>query len=130
MNKKLREKLDNALQELNSIADLELGKPEGPGPGPGPGGKIPFVPPSGFGFVPEFAYIQTGKPAVIILRANIPEKVEAGSLVTIESNNAEVTVLTPQVRIDAREDFTGIGEAKIELEGRQVGAEAGNHRHA
>ena len=28
------------------------------------------------------------------------------------------------MRIDAREDFTGIGEAKIELEGRQVGAEA------
>ena len=45
-------------------------------------------------------------------------------MVTIESNNPEVTVLTPQVRIDAREDFTGIGEAKIELEGRQVGAEA------
>jgi hypothetical protein len=44
--------------------------------------------------------------------------------VTIESDNPEVTVLTPQVRIDAREDFTGIGEAKIELEGRQVGADA------
>ena len=124
MNKKLRERLDNALQELNSIADVELGKLTGTGPGPGGRHKIPFVPPSGFGFVPEYAYIQTGKAAVIILRANVPDKVEAGSLVTIESNNSEVTVLTPQVRIDAREDFTGIGEAKVELEGRQVGAEA------
>ena len=33
-------------------------------------------------------------------------------------------MLTPQVRIDLREDFAGIGEAKVELEGRQVGAEA------
>ena len=91
MNKKLREKLDNALQELNSIADLELGKPEGPGHARA-GRKNTFCAAKWFRFCSEFAYIQTGKPAVIILRANIPEKVEAGSLVTIESNNAEVTL--------------------------------------
>ena len=125
LNKRLRERLNDALTKLNFIADSELGKLAGLGEGPGQsGGKPPHVPPSGFGFVPEYAYIQTGKPAGITLRASVPDKVEAGCLVTIESNNAEVTVLTPQVRIDAREDFTGIGEAKVELEGRQVGAEA------
>ena len=125
MNKKLRERLNNALNELNTIADSELGKLIGPGEGPGTKGKKPpYVPPSGFGFVPEYAYIQTGKTAAIILRASIPDKVEAGCLVTIESNNPEVIVLTPQVTIDAHADFTGVGEAKIELEGRQVGAEA------
>lgn len=125
MNKKLRERLNNALQELNSIADSELGKLTGLGEGPGQRGtKLPYVPPSGFGFVPEYAYIQTGKPAGISLRASVPDKVEVGCLVTIESNNPEVLVLTPQVRIDLREDYTGIGEARVELEGRQVGAEA------
>lgn len=125
MNKKLRERLNNALQELNSIADSELGKLTGLGEGPGEkGNKPPYMPPSGFGFVPEYAYIQTGKPAGICLRASVPDKVEAGCLVTIESNNSEVLVLTPQVRIALREDYTGIGEAKVELEGRQVGAEA------
>lgn len=80
--------------------------------------------PSGFGFVPIYAYIQTGNPAGITLRASVPEKIEAGCLVTIESDNAEVLVLTPQVRIDARADITTVGEARVELEGRQVGAEA------
>lgn len=125
MNKKLRERLNHALTELNSIADSELGGLVGSVGDQGKGGKkLPFVPPSGFGFVPEYAQIQTGKPAALILRAMVPDKVEAGSLVTIESDNTEVMVLTPQVRIDVREDFTGIGEAKVELEGRQVGAEA------
>jgi hypothetical protein len=41
-----------------------------------------------------------------------------------EVDNPEVLVLTPQVRIDLREDYTGVGEARVELEGRQVGAEA------
>jgi len=125
VNKKLRERLNTALHELNSIADSELGKLAGLGEGSGQRGeKKPYVPPSGFGFVPEYAYIQTGKPAGICLRTNLLDKVEAGSLVTIESNNPEVLVLTPQVRINLREDYTDIGEAKVELEGRQVGAEA------
>ena len=125
MNKKLRERLNTALEELNSIADSELGKLIGPGEGPGQKGtKPPHLPQSGFGFVPEYAYIQTGKTAGLSLRASVPDKLEAGCLVTIESSDPEVLVLTPQVRIVVREDYTGIGEARVELEGRQVGAEA------
>ncbi|MGO8767024.1 MAG: hypothetical protein ACLQSR_18050 [Limisphaerales bacterium] len=125
MNKKLRERLNNALQELNFIADSELGKLTGLGEGPGEKGeKPPYMPPGGFGFVPEYAYIQTGKPAGIGLRASVPDKIEAGCLINIESNNSEVLVLTPQVKMVLREDYTGIGEARVELEGRQVGAEA------
>jgi hypothetical protein len=75
MNKKLRERLNSALQELNSIADSELGKLAGLGEGMGQKGqKLPFMPLSGFGFVPEYAYLQTGKPAAISLRASIPDK--------------------------------------------------------
>ncbi len=125
VNKKLREKLDSALKELNSIANLELGKV---GSGKGGNGddidKTPSVPLSGFGFVPVYAYVQTGKPAGLTLRATIPDKVADGSLVTIESDNSEVTILTPQVVIEGREDYPNIGQARVEIEGRQVGAEA------
>ncbi len=125
VSKKLRERLNFALRELNSIASAELGKlTDGTNESDKNGGKLPFVPPSGFGFVPEFVYVQTGKPAGLTLRAAIPDKVTAGCLVTIESDNPEVRVLTSQVAIEAREDFTGIGQARVELEGGQVGTEA------
>jgi hypothetical protein len=66
---------------------------------------------------------QVSPPQLVCARV-FPIKIEGGCLITIESNNPEVLVLTPQVRIDPREDYTGMGEAKVELEGRQVGAEA------
>jgi hypothetical protein len=125
LDKRLREKLDSALKELNSIAFSELGKLGG---GTEPDGdddkKHPYLPPSGFGFVPEYIYVQTGQTAILTLRAELPEKAEAGSIVMIESDNPEVVVLTPQVVIEAREDFTSIGQAHIKVEGRQVGSEA------
>jgi hypothetical protein len=68
--------------------------------------------------------VQTSKAASLTLRAAIPDKLEAGTLVTIESSSPEVMVLTPQVVIQPREDFTGVGQARVELEGRQVGTEA------
>src|SRR5262249_54829078 len=44
-------------------------------------------------------------------------------MVMIESDHPEVVVLTPQVVIEAREDFTAIGQAYIRVEGRQVDSE-------
>jgi hypothetical protein len=124
-NKKLRQRLCNVLEELNSIAKAELSKLSGFGDGDEPSGKkLPVLPAGGFGFIPPYALIQTGKTVALILRAAIPDKAEVGCLVNIESDNPEIMVLTPQVRIDAREDNKEIGEAKVELEGRQVGAEA------
>lgn len=124
-NKKLREKIESALRELNEIANLELGDSGvGTGSGKGQGEKSPFVPAGGFGFVPEFAYVQTGKPAGLTLRANIPLAAENGSLVTIECDSDEIIVLTPQVVIEAKDKFPNVGQARVEIEGRQVGAEA------
>jgi hypothetical protein len=124
-NKRLREKLESALRELNDIANLELGDSGiGTGGGDGHGEKAPFVPPGGFGFVPEFAYVQTGKPAGLTLRAHIPLVAENGALVMIECDSPEIVVLTPQVVIEAKEEFPHVGQARVEIEGRQVGAEA------
>ncbi len=122
LNKKLRDRVNNALKELNSIANSELGKLTG-GTEDGGSEKVPYVPLSGFGFVPEYVYVQTGKPAGLTLRAAIPDKVAVGSLATVESDNEEVRILTPQVAIEAREDFPSIGQARVEIEGGQVGAE-------
>lgn len=125
ISKKLRERLNIALQQLNLIANSELGKLSGgTGNNGGNGEEPPFIPASGFGFVPEYVLIQTTKAASMTLRAAVPDWLDAGTLVTIESSNPEVTILTPQVVIQPREDFTGVGQARVELEGRQVGTEA------
>lgn len=124
-NQKLKQKLNSAVLELNTIASLELGEGgTGDGKDDGNGKKIPIIPAAGFGFVPEFAYVQTGKLAGLTLRARIPDAVQSGVLVKIESDSPEVKVLTPQVVIEGREDFPDVGQARVEIEGRQVGAEA------
>jgi len=124
VNKKLRERLDRTLKELNAIAAGELGKLAGGGNGSNERNQKPQLPTNGFGFIPEYAYLQTGKPAGILLRVAIPDKLESGSLVDVDSGSDEVLILTPQVTVRAREDYPEIGEARVELEGRQVGAEA------
>ena len=76
VNKKLRERLDRTLKELNAIAAGELGKLTGGGNGNNQRDQKPQLPPNGFGFIPEYAYLQTGKPAGILLRVAIPDKLE------------------------------------------------------
>ena len=49
-----------------------------------------------------YAHIQTGKTAVLILRAAIPDILSKGSLVILDSDNPEVTIRTPQVVIQER----------------------------
>jgi hypothetical protein len=120
VNKKLKAKLDLALKQLNSIAQLELG--DGKGGEDGDEDRAPTVPLNGFGFVPKYAHVLTGKPGQLTLRAFVPDVVAAGSLVTVQSDNPEVTILTPQVVIEAREDYPNVGQARVEIEGRQVGA--------
>ncbi len=125
LNSKLRKRLDDALKELNSIAQSELGALSGGSEKDGgEPGKTPVVPPNGFGFVPELVYSQTGKPKTLTLRAVLDERISSGSLVSIDSDNSEILVLTPRVVIEEREDFPGIGQAPVQVEGRQVGSEA------
>lgn len=123
MSKQLRQRLSILLRELNSIAKLELGN-VGDSIGSGGDSKIPLVPQNGFGFIPDYIYVQTGKPASLTLRGIIPDKVQLGSVVTIESDNSEVMIVSSQVVMEQKQGHSHIAEAHVQIEGRQVGAEA------
>jgi hypothetical protein len=118
LDKQLRRKLDKTIRELNVIASTELsdrraasdGKPE------------PL--PAGLEFAPARIYVQTGQQVTLTLRAHLSGKLHDGAAVFIVSDNPEVDVLTPKVKIEAVKDHPQIGIAKIQVEGKQVGNEA------
>ncbi len=118
LDKRLRQKLNHALHELNVIASSELSDH-----GHEEARAGVDLPPSGLGFVPDRVYVQTGQTITLTLRAEIPEKTHAGAAVFIVSDSAEIIVLTPKVAIEAREDDPTVGQARIRVEGRQVGSE-------
>jgi len=86
------------------------------------GKKIPQIPIDGIGFIPPFSQIKVNNHATLLLRASIPDVVENGSLFNIESNNANIHIITKQVKITSLEDYIEIGEAKVKIEGIQIGA--------
>jgi hypothetical protein len=118
VDKRLRRRFNNALKRLNSIASLVL-----VGPRPSSKQKPPDIPFNGFGFIKEFISVQTGREAGLTLRAKLDNQLQAGEQVKIASQSEEVRVLTPEVEIRPRSDFPHIGEARVRVEGRQVGAE-------
>lgn len=130
LDKRLRQKLDHALHELNTIAITELSESRD---GDGIRKEIE-LPLSGIGFFPERVYVQTGQPVALTLRVRFDEKARAGATVNVFSNNPEVTVLSPQAVLQPYKNDSTIGQARIKVEGRQVGAEGvvtafvGNHR--
>src|SRR5574341_1249912 len=121
LDKHLRRKLDQALHELNSIALSELREPRDMADETSK--KKSDLPPSGIGFMPQRVYVQTGQTMTLTLRAELPEKAQAGSVATVVSDTAEVVVLTSRAVIEPRDDHPEIGQARIKVEGRQVGSE-------
>ncbi len=119
LDKRLRKKLDRALHELNTIAISELSDPKDQD-GLNKGIELP---PSGIGFFPERVYVQTGQPITLTLRVDLVEKARIGATVNIFSNSPEVIVLTPQVVIQPYKNDPRIGQARVKVEGRQVGGE-------
>jgi Histidine kinase-, DNA gyrase B-, and HSP90-like ATPase len=116
----LRRKLDEALQELNIIASSELSARRDVSDRRQV--KKNDLPPSGIGFSPDRVYVQTGQFVTLTLRARLPEKAQPGSIATVLSDTSEVVVLTPEAVIEPREDTQAIGEARVKVEGRQVGS--------
>ena len=116
LDKQLRQKIDRALHELNSIALTELSEKKDDG-----AEKQIDLPPSGIGFLPERAYVQTGQTITLTLLVELEEKAHVGSTVTIISNSPEIIVLTQQVVIQPHKSDMRVGQARVKLEGRQVG---------
>ncbi len=119
LDKRLRKKLDKTLRELNVIASSELSDGRN---APSDGRRVE-PPPAGLEFVPVRIYVQTGQSVTLTLRAHISGRIHNGATAFVVSDNPEVDVLTPMVRIEASKDHPHIGMAKIQVEGKQVGNE-------
>ena len=120
-NERLRQKLSSALSQLNQIAQKELAQLEDDG---NQEANTPFVPESGFGFVPEYTNVLQARRRTLLVRSLIPQILPDGARVTVTSDNHLISVLTPQLTIEAKQEFPWVGEATVVVEGRQVGAEA------
>jgi hypothetical protein len=116
LDKQLRQKIDRALHELNHIAFSELSNRRD-------GAAQILLPDSGMAFVPERAYVQTGRVLTLTLRADIKKKARPNDVVNVASNSAEIVVLTPTVALKPHKDDPSVGEAQVKVEGRQVGEE-------
>ena len=116
LDKQLRQKIDRALHELNHIAVSELSNRKDSA------AQI-VLPDSGMAFVPERAYVQTGRVLTLTLRADIKKKAKPNDIVNIASNSAEIIVLTPTVTLKPHRDDPSVGETQVKVEGRQVGEE-------
>jgi hypothetical protein len=68
-------------------------------------------------------YVQTAQPFTLNLRVRIDGKVRAGTTVNVMSNSPEVIVETPQVVVQPHKNDPSVGQARIRVEGRQVGGE-------
>ncbi len=130
LDTRLRQKISHALHELNSIALAELSeRREGERQH-----KQIELPPSGIGFIPERAYVQTGQIIHLHLLVRLTAGANIGATITVISNSPEIMVLTQQVTIEPHKHDSGIGQARIKVEGRQVGGEGtvtayvGKHR--
>lgn len=117
LDKKLRKKLDRALHELNTIAVTELREQRDTER------KRIELPESGMGFFPERMYVQTGQTATLVLRAAVSDGGKTNSTATIISSSAEVIVATPLVTFKPHKTEPNILEARVKVEGRQVGGE-------
>ena len=119
LDKRLRRKLDKTIREMNTIASSELSD----GRDHSSDGKGIEPPPAGLGFVSERVFVQTGRTITLTLRAKLHEKTHEGATIFVVSDNPEIDVLTPKVQIKALKDHPHIGQAKVIVEGKQVGNE-------
>jgi hypothetical protein len=59
----------------------------------------------------------------LILRAEMPRMARPGALAFIVSDNPEVVVLTPKVTLEPHDSDPTVGQARVRVEGQQVGSE-------
>ena len=116
LSEEFRRKLGAAIRKLNEIARIELEvEPEAANPDP----NSPEVPESGFGFMPVFYNIVSGKGGTLLLRC-LSRLLPAGSVVDLVSDNAEVEVVVKRTTLEERENYPWLLEARLRVEGGQV----------
>lgn len=117
LDKQLRKKLDRALHELNAIALSELRDQRDSER------KGIELPESGIGFFPERMYVQTGQTATLTLRVAASENGRMPSTASVISSSPEIVVATPLVPLKPHKSEANVLEARVRIEGRQVGSE-------
>jgi hypothetical protein len=115
LDKQLRQKIQHAVHELNNIALNELSNPKEK--------RKVQLPASGIAFFPERAYVQTGRTLSLLLRARLNGNSKSARTARVASNSPEVIVLTPQITLQPHKTDPTVGEARVRIEGRQVGGE-------
>jgi hypothetical protein len=118
VDSRIRKRFNTALRRLNSIANLVLVGPRSNKE------KKPDIPFNGFGFIREFLSVQSGRSVGITVRAQLNEHLKDSDMVEVSSEQDTVRVLTPYVELTPRKDYPDIGEARVQVEGLQVGAES------
>ncbi|MBI5841088.1 MAG: ATP-binding protein [Chloroflexi bacterium] len=121
LDKRLRQKLNHALHELNTIAVSELSDRRDDEDDKARK-KIDLAS-SGIVFTPERVFVQTGQLVSLNLHAQLPDKDHTGLTAHIISDTPEIIVLTPHVVMEPRADNPTVGFARVKVEGRQVGSE-------
>ncbi|MEW6401896.1 MAG: hypothetical protein AB1649_08860 [Chloroflexota bacterium] len=120
LDKRLRQKLNRALHELNTIATSELSEKK-VFEDEKTGQQIALS--SSFGFFPDRVFVQTGQQVTLYLHAELPIIAQPGALVQIISDNPEILVATPRVTIQPMANDPKVGHARVKVEGRQVGSQ-------
>ncbi len=81
------------------------------------------MPKSGISLSPEKTYVQTGQTVQLIVRVKLSYKVQLGAMIQVTSNSPEIIVVNPEVMLKPNKSDPTVGEARIRIEGRQVGGE-------
>lgn len=115
-----KERIRSVVTGLNEIAVTELSEVYDSGKT----ARHPKIPETGFGFVPPFYQILYRKEAHLLIRGRVPDVVEAGDYVKVESDKPEVVVKSSLVALESRDAWPDIAEAKVVVEGVQIGAQA------
>lgn len=119
VDQKLKKRFNSALRRLNSLASAVLSPPR-----PNTAPRKPDVPFNGFGFIKEFASVQTGRTVGLTIRAQLDGAFSEGDMVEVVSEDPQVEIVTPYVELEPRVDFPDIGEGRVQISGHQVGAES------
>ncbi len=125
LNEKTKQRFRKAVDFLNKIAQAELKGAEGDVKQEDDVGEPdPKIPDEGFGFVPDYYHIQTGKKSVIILRVLVPKIIENGAVIKLSSTSSEVIIDEAYIELNVNQELSenGVQQFNIPILGKQVGS--------
>lgn len=121
-NEETRKRFQEAVKDLNKIANQELEEIGGLGSG---GGTRPIVsrpPLNGFEFIPDNYRVLVAERQKLKLKVQVDEVIKPGDLMQIGTDLEGIAVITPNVLVPSFKDPVAPQTVEIEVEGIQHGA--------